>query len=208
MVLTGQVRVVRMPPGKALLLLPSATARGLGCVGRHAWHEHAQALQLQRADGGATRERRQQSHLPPRRSGGSVSVATRADGTLSSRQEFDPWGNVRSGGVSSTTLNYTGQRRDDTGLQTHRSLQDAHQRTTSHQRASARFACQTQVLTRGRIRRYVYAANSSARDHRASVQDLPRLDCGARVPRTRPGRSVLRAVRTATTPCVAAQTGT
>ena len=140
--------------------------------------------------------------------GGSVSVATRADGTLSSRQEFDPWGNVRSGGVSSTTLNYTGQRRDDTGLQTHRSLQDAHQRTTSHQRASARFACQTQVLTRGRIRRYVYAANSSARDHRASVQDLPRLDCGARVPRTRPGRSVLRAVRTATTPCVAAQTGT
>ena len=139
---------------------------------------------------------------------GSVSVATKADGTLASRQEFGPWGSVRSGGVGSTSLNYTGQRRDDTGLQTHRSLQDAHQRTTSHQRASARFACQTQVLTRGRIRRYVYAANSSARDHRASVQDLPRLDCGARVPRTRPGRSVLRAVRTATTPCVAAQTGT
>ena len=48
--------------------------------------------------------------------GGSVSVATRADGTLSSRQEFDPWGSVHSGNVAETTLDYTGQRRDDTGL--------------------------------------------------------------------------------------------
>ena len=48
--------------------------------------------------------------------GGSVSVATRADGTLSSRQEFDPWGSVHSGNVAETTLDYTGQWRDDTGL--------------------------------------------------------------------------------------------
>jgi RHS repeat-associated protein len=33
-----------------------------------------------------------------------------------SRQEFDPWGSIRSGGISQTTLNYTGQRRDGTGL--------------------------------------------------------------------------------------------
>ena len=39
-----------------------------------------------------------------------------ADGTLASRQEFDPWGSVRSGGVGGTTLNYTGQRLDGTGL--------------------------------------------------------------------------------------------
>ena len=32
-------------------------------------------------------------------------------------QSFDPWGAVRSGGVSSTEFNYTGQRKDDgTGL--------------------------------------------------------------------------------------------
>ena len=43
---------------------------------------------------------------------GSVSVATKADGTLANRQEFDPWGRVRSGNVGETTLNYTGQRRD------------------------------------------------------------------------------------------------
>ncbi|WP_026371044.1 RHS repeat-associated core domain-containing protein [Kallotenue papyrolyticum] len=33
-----------------------------------------------------------------------------------SRQDFDPWGAIRSGGISQTTLNYTGQRRDGTGL--------------------------------------------------------------------------------------------
>lgn len=34
-----------------------------------------------------------------------------------SRQAFDPWGQVRAGGnVSQTSLNYTGQRKDDTGL--------------------------------------------------------------------------------------------
>ncbi len=33
-----------------------------------------------------------------------------------SGQEFDPWGAVRSGGVNETKLNYTGQRKGDTGL--------------------------------------------------------------------------------------------
>ncbi|WP_161668827.1 RHS repeat-associated core domain-containing protein [Kallotenue papyrolyticum] len=33
-----------------------------------------------------------------------------------SRQDFDPWGSLRSGGIPQTTLNYTGQRRDSTGL--------------------------------------------------------------------------------------------
>ncbi|WP_081752885.1 RHS repeat-associated core domain-containing protein [Kallotenue papyrolyticum] len=32
------------------------------------------------------------------------------------RQEFDPWGGIRSGGISQTTINYIGQRRDGTGL--------------------------------------------------------------------------------------------
>ena len=36
------------------------------------------------------------------------SVATQADGTLASRQEFGPWGSVRTGNVAETTLDYTG----------------------------------------------------------------------------------------------------
>jgi len=47
---------------------------------------------------------------------GSVSLMTGATGNLLSSQEYKPWGEVRSGGVSQTTLNYTGQRKDDTGL--------------------------------------------------------------------------------------------
>ena len=47
---------------------------------------------------------------------GSISVATGAGGTLLSQQAFDPWGAVRSGGISQTSLNYTGQRLDGTGL--------------------------------------------------------------------------------------------
>jgi RHS repeat-associated protein len=46
---------------------------------------------------------------------GSVSVATTSGGLLS-QQAFAPWGKVRSGGISQTTLNYTGQRLDGTGL--------------------------------------------------------------------------------------------
>lgn len=47
---------------------------------------------------------------------GSVSIVTNASGGLKHKQEFDPWGNIREGGASSTKLNYTGQYRDDTGL--------------------------------------------------------------------------------------------
>jgi RHS repeat-associated protein len=47
---------------------------------------------------------------------GSISVTTTASGTAEPRQEFDPWGKVRNGGVTTTTRNYTGQILDDTGL--------------------------------------------------------------------------------------------
>ena len=33
-----------------------------------------------------------------------------------SHQSFDPWGQIKSGAISATTLNYTGQRLDGTGL--------------------------------------------------------------------------------------------
>jgi RHS repeat-associated protein len=32
------------------------------------------------------------------------------------QQEYDPWGKVRSGGISQTSTNYAGQRLDGTGL--------------------------------------------------------------------------------------------
>jgi RHS repeat-associated protein len=47
---------------------------------------------------------------------GSVSLATNSSGAVVSKQDFDPWGKVRNGGVSTTSLNYTGQRLDGTGL--------------------------------------------------------------------------------------------
>jgi RHS repeat-associated protein len=49
---------------------------------------------------------------------GSVSTITNQAGAVVSSQQFDPWGKVRTGGVSvtQTKLNYTGQRKDDTGL--------------------------------------------------------------------------------------------
>jgi len=47
---------------------------------------------------------------------GSVSATTDAAGQVLSRQDFTPWGEVRSGGVGQTTVNFTGQRKDDTGL--------------------------------------------------------------------------------------------
>jgi RHS repeat-associated protein len=43
-------------------------------------------------------------------------VTTGAGGVLLSSQEFDPWGKVRSGGISETASNYTGQRLDSTDL--------------------------------------------------------------------------------------------
>jgi len=47
---------------------------------------------------------------------GSTSLTTNSSGASLSQQEFDPWGKVRSGGVSQTTMNYTGQKLDGTGL--------------------------------------------------------------------------------------------
>ena len=48
---------------------------------------------------------------------GSVSVATTQSGGLASPvTEYTPWGALRTGGIAQTTLSYTGQRRDDTGL--------------------------------------------------------------------------------------------
>lgn len=47
---------------------------------------------------------------------GSVSLVTALAGSVVSQQEFLPFGEVRSGGVSETSLNYTGQRKDGTGL--------------------------------------------------------------------------------------------
>jgi RHS repeat-associated protein len=47
---------------------------------------------------------------------GSASVATTSAGAIASQQEYDAWGKVRSGGITQTSINYTGQRLDLTGL--------------------------------------------------------------------------------------------
>jgi RHS repeat-associated protein len=50
---------------------------------------------------------------------GSVSVVTDQQGQVVSRQQYDPWGAPRGGegiGEDRTTLDFTGQRRDATGL--------------------------------------------------------------------------------------------
>jgi len=48
---------------------------------------------------------------------GSVSVATTSGGALASQQEFYPWGTHRgSGDITQTTLDFTGQRLDGSGL--------------------------------------------------------------------------------------------
>jgi RHS repeat-associated protein/uncharacterized repeat protein (TIGR01451 family) len=49
---------------------------------------------------------------------GSVSAVTDANGLLVNKQDFTPWGEIRGGGtgVTQTSLNFTGQRRDSTGL--------------------------------------------------------------------------------------------
>lgn len=47
---------------------------------------------------------------------GSISTVTDQGGNVVSQQQYDPWGKVRSGSVGQTKLNYTGQRKDDTGL--------------------------------------------------------------------------------------------
>jgi RHS repeat-associated protein len=45
-----------------------------------------------------------------------VALSTTSGGAIASQQEFDAWGKIRSGGVSQTKRNYTGQILDGTGL--------------------------------------------------------------------------------------------
>ncbi|MDQ3705891.1 MAG: hypothetical protein M3437_11825 [Chloroflexota bacterium] len=47
---------------------------------------------------------------------GSASMTTSSAGEVQGRQEFDPWGKVRTGGITQTKLNFTGQKLDSTGL--------------------------------------------------------------------------------------------
>jgi len=49
---------------------------------------------------------------------GSVSAATSSTGAILSRQAFTPWGELRAGGgdITQTTRDFTGQKKDGTGL--------------------------------------------------------------------------------------------
>jgi len=47
---------------------------------------------------------------------GSVSVVTDTNGQVVSRQDSTPWGEARGSDITQTTLNFTGQRKDGTGL--------------------------------------------------------------------------------------------
>jgi len=47
---------------------------------------------------------------------GSVSVVTDTNGQVVSRQDYTPWGEARGSDITQTTLNFTGQRKDGTGL--------------------------------------------------------------------------------------------
>jgi len=47
---------------------------------------------------------------------GSVSVVTDNDRRVLSRQDYTPWGEARGGDITQTTLDFTGQRKDGTGL--------------------------------------------------------------------------------------------
>jgi len=47
---------------------------------------------------------------------GSASVLTVGGGAVASSQEYEAWGKVRSGGISQTSINFTSQRLDGSGL--------------------------------------------------------------------------------------------
>ncbi|MCC6628585.1 MAG: hypothetical protein IT340_14435 [Chloroflexi bacterium] len=47
---------------------------------------------------------------------GSVSAATSSGGAVLNVQTYTPWGEVRTGDIPQTTRDFTGQRRDGTGL--------------------------------------------------------------------------------------------
>jgi len=46
---------------------------------------------------------------------GSAGVAM-SQAQAKTQQGYDPWGKVRAGGISATSINFTGQRLDGTGL--------------------------------------------------------------------------------------------
>src|SRR5688572_2009896 len=52
---------------------------------------------------------------------GSITATTTATGAIEHRQEYSPWGEARTTGtgatdITTTSLDYTGQRKDGTGL--------------------------------------------------------------------------------------------
>jgi RHS repeat-associated protein len=47
---------------------------------------------------------------------GSAGVSMSSAGAVAQMQEYDPWGKVRTGGITATDINFTGQRLDATGL--------------------------------------------------------------------------------------------
>ncbi len=47
---------------------------------------------------------------------GSIAVATSATGAVLSSQRYTPWGDHLTGDIPQTDRDYTGQRRDGTGL--------------------------------------------------------------------------------------------
>ncbi|MCC6627815.1 MAG: RHS repeat-associated core domain-containing protein [Chloroflexi bacterium] len=55
-------------------------------------------------------------HLPARHHLGSVSAATSSGGAVVNVQTYTPWGEVRTGDIPQPTRDFTGQRRDGTGL--------------------------------------------------------------------------------------------
>ena len=47
---------------------------------------------------------------------GSVAAVTDGNNGVLAAQRFTPWGAVRTGGIAQTALNFTGQKKDSTGL--------------------------------------------------------------------------------------------
>ena len=103
-------RITRTRQGQTTVYFQGLWEDTLGVNGRKLYRFNGQIVAI-RDDAGAVTYPHG-DHL------GSVSVVTDGNGSLApnGKQEFDPWGSVRAGGITSTSLNYTGQQRDDTGL--------------------------------------------------------------------------------------------
>ena len=103
-------RITRTRQGQTTVYFQGLWEDTLGVNGRKLYRFNGQIVAIRDGAGAVTYPHG--DHL------GSVSVVTDGNGNLApnGKQEFDPWGSVRAGGITSTTLNFTGQRRDDTGL--------------------------------------------------------------------------------------------